>query len=434
MRGMLSFLRYALWTDLRRPSTWALALSALVIAVSIGLCAVLFAVAGAVRDAVEAELVESGASTMMEVAARPDKDYGKPWAASPIGTEDPGEALARLQAELRRQFGAGAITAVEAAWLSPGWVYLFLTPPEEGGVPIAAGIALTSPTDPERERVSAQRLAGGWVSDADVPQMVLPKRLADRLWQDVLFVGEPAWVGITETSICAQVTVAGIYERTQRNHAYANAPVAAAIQEALAAMRGDETTVASDTGAAFAHDRVRLYFQDRRTLMKARRETEERYKFWASTPYDRFESKLRLAATARISAWTVFGVTLGSAGGAILCTFLSWVSRRRYEIALLKAQGAPQAWVAGLYVVQSAAAGLLAGVAGVAAGRAACPLVSRAAAARLGGGDATWTLSLPLSVQAGLVAAAVALTIVTALLPARLAARQDPWNILREAA
>jgi hypothetical protein len=219
--GMYAFLRYALVTDLRRGSTWALALSTLVIAVSIGLCAVLFAVAGAVRGAVEAELVESGAVTMMEVAARPDKDYGRPWAAPPIGTEDPAEALARLQDELRGRFGAGVITAVEPAWLSPGWVYLFLTPPEQGGVPVAAGVSLTSPTDPERERVQAERLAGDWVADTETPQIVLPRTLANRLWEDVLFVGEPAWMGITETSTCAEVTVAGIYARTQRNHALA---------------------------------------------------------------------------------------------------------------------------------------------------------------------------------------------------------------------
>lgn len=426
------FLRYALWTDLRRGSTWALALSSLVIAVSIALCGVLFAVAGAVREAVEAELVDSGATTMMEVAARPDKDFQKPWTAPPIGTDQPAAALNRLVEALRGDYGDDVLTAVEPAWLSPGWVYLFLTPPDQGGVPVSVGISLTSPADPERERVKTEQLAGDWVTDPVTPQIVLPQKIADRLWQDVLFVGEPAWVGITETSTCAQVTVAGIYQRTQRNYAFANAPVAAAIQAALDAKREDRVAAAAPN-PDLQHDRLRLYFKNRRTLMKARRDVEERFKFWAATPYDKFESKLRLAATAQISAWTVFAVTLGSAGGAILCTFLSWVSRRRYEIALLKAQGATQGWVAGLYVVQSAAAGLLAGMAGAATARATCPWLSAAVADRLGA-DTAWALHLPGSAQAALVAAAVALTVVAALIPARLAARQAPWDILREAA
>ena len=470
---MRAFLHYALWTDLRRRSAWALLLSMVVIAIAVALCSVLFSVARAVREAVEAEIIKSGAVNAMEVAARPDEEYRKPWAAEPIGTEDPAEALRRLESLLRAELGEGVVTEVVPAWLSPGWVYMFLTPPEKGGTPVSVGVALTSPTDPEGVRVQNEKLGGTWVASDDAPQVVLPKKIADRLWQDVMFVGEKAWLGITETSTCVEVEVMGIYARTERNYVFANAPAAAALRSAIEAARGEDGT---DTGGlpprredakndesvvaaspdeqisaaqrsatnhlgAFAswrennnlnYDRVRIYFDGRKSLLRARALVEERYKFWATTPYDRFESRLRLAAAARVSAWTVFGITLGSACGAIFCTFLAWVSRRRYEIALFKTQGSGNAWVAGTYMLQSGAAGLVAGLAGVALGRWICPVLADLVSRQMAF-ETALSLDLPWPVGVALVLAAFLIAVLAAALPARMAARQDPWEILREA-
>jgi hypothetical protein len=408
-----------------------------VIAVSVCLCSVLFAVARGVRDAVETEMIRSGAANVMEVSARPDKEYRKPWSAAPISTDDPPVAIERLLDLLDEEMGTGVMTAVEPAWLSPGWVYMFLTHPDNGGTPVSVGVSLTSITDPEQNRVREQRLAGTWVDSEQQPQIVIPKKIADRLWQDVLFVGEQAWLGITETSTCVQVTVAGIYRGTQRNYAFANEPVAAAVQAALEEQRapeeGDGEVAAGGAPTALRHDRVRVFFENRRALLRARNLVEERYKFWAATPYDKFESKLRLAETSRIGAWVVFAITLGSACGAIFCIFLAWVSRRRYEIALLKAQGSGNVWVAGIYILQSGAAGLIAGLVGVTAGWWLCPSLAGAVSRQLGHSTA-WTLQLPLAYGVGLVAMAVLVAVAAAAIPARMAALQDPWDILREAA
>ncbi len=425
---MRDYLQYALWTDLRRRSTWALVLSMIIMMVSIALCAILFASARAIEDAVEAEMIRSGASNSMDVAARTDRDYQKPWAVAPISSEDPSEALARLKTLMESELGDDVMTHWQPAWLSPGWVYLFLTPPEQGGTPAAVGVSLTSATDPEKERIFSGQLAGGWVDDVEVPQIILPKKVADRLWPDVMFVGETAFVGIAETSTCAEVKVVGIYEQTQRNYCYANEAVAVSIQNALEAAREEPVVLA---GGTLAHDRVRIYFKNRRDLARARILVEERYRFWASTPYDKFESKLNLVTAVRRSAWVVFAITLGAACGSVFCTFLAWVSRRRYEIALMKAQGSGNAWVAGLYMLQGGAAGLVAGSLGVWVGAMACPAIARVVSERLELAEPV-ALALPGSIGCALVAAAVGVSVLAAMLPARVAARQDPWSILRE--
>lgn len=421
---MRAYLTFALWADLRRRSALALGLSTLVITAAVGLCGLLFAAAAAVSDAVDRDIARSGATDTMEVAARPDKEYRKPWAAPPIGVDEPAAALARLVALLQADLPAGAIEHVEPAWIAPGWVYLFLTPPESGGAPVAVGLSLTSPDDPERARLEPWRMAGDWASDADSPQLILPERIADRLWQDVLFVGEPAWVGVSETSTCIRATVSGIYRQTARNYAYATDPVVQAIRQELADQRGE----AAVTGL----DRIRLHFADRSVLRKARTLAEERYKFWAATPYDRFEGRLQLVAALRGAAWAVFGITAAAAFGTVCCTFLAWVARRRYEIALLKAQGASHAWVAGVYLIQSGAAGLVAGAAGVGLSAAACPLAAGWLAVNLGWSD-TPSLTLPWEVALSLVAASTCLAVAAAGPPAWRAARADPWTVLREA-
>ena len=213
--------------------------------------------------------------------------------------------------------------------------------------------------------------------------------------------GETAWIGLTETSTCAQVSVAGIYRRTQRNYCLADAGTVRTLQGALDAMRQNSSLTASD--AALTFDRVRFYFQDRRSLLRARRITEEQYKFWASTPYDKFESKLRLVTAARVSAWAVLIITLGSVCGTILCTFLAWVSRRRYEIALLKAQGARNSWVAGIYLLQSGTAGLVSGLVGIAAGAGLYPALGSALSRSVNIGTIE-AVQLPIQVALGLVA------------------------------
>jgi cell division protein FtsX len=422
-----SYLIFVLWTDLRRRSALALALSTVVIAASIGLCGVLFAAAAAVSDAVEQEIANSGATDSMEIAARPDKEYRKPWAAAPIGTEIPDTALDRLVALLREALPRDAIRHVEPAWLSPGWVYLYLTPPEAGGAAVAVGISLSSPADPEQTRLGRWRMAGGWLSDDPTPQLVLPERVADRLWQDVLFVGEPAWVGITETSTCIRATVSGIYRQTQRNYGYANRPVVDSIRQALAAAAGKD-----DGTTTPGFDRVRMHFANRSGLVEARRLAEERYKFWVATPYDRFEGRIQLVTALRVSAWAVFGITAAAAFGTVCCTFLAWVSRRRYEIALLKAQGAGNGWVAGIYLIQSGAAGLAAGTLGIGLSGFVCPRLARWLATHLEWSAAP-ALALPVWVALALIAASTALAVAAAGPPAVLAARADPWAILREA-
>ena len=85
---MRSYLIYALWTDLKRRSSWALLLSMVVVAVATCLCLILFSVATSVHNTVEAEIIQSGAINSMDIAARPDREYQKPWAAPPIGTGD----------------------------------------------------------------------------------------------------------------------------------------------------------------------------------------------------------------------------------------------------------------------------------------------------------------------------------------------------------
>jgi hypothetical protein len=409
-----------------------------VVSVSTCLCVILFSVAKSVQGAVEAEIIQSGAVNSMDIAARPDREYQKPWAAPPIDSDDPTTALRRLLEILENEMREH-ITSWQPSWLSPGWAYVFLTPPSDGGIAVAAGISLSSQTDPEADRIAGERMSGGWISSEEVSQIVLSKKIADRLWPDVLFDGETAWIGITETSTCVEVRVEGIYRRTQRNHCLANSPVALAIQSALEATRESDESDPAARGetevapaAGLRYDRVRLYFDNRESLLKARTLIEERYKFWASTPYDDFESKLSLAAAARTSAWVVFAITLGSACGSIFCTFLAWVSRRRYEIALLKAQGSGNAWVAGLYMLQSGVAGLIAGVTGAAAGIKLCPILAAAVSRRLELKTSV-ELAVPYQVVLFLVGSAILVSILAALLPARIAARQDPWKILREA-
>ena len=63
---MFAFIKYALWIDLRRRSSLALGLSMFVIAVSIGLCSILFGLVQAISASLEAEMVESGAANVME--------------------------------------------------------------------------------------------------------------------------------------------------------------------------------------------------------------------------------------------------------------------------------------------------------------------------------------------------------------------------------
>jgi ABC-type lipoprotein release transport system permease subunit len=181
-----------------------------------------------------------------------------------------------------------------------------------------------------------------------------------------------------------------------------------------------------------ANDRVRIHFQNRRDLARARAVVEERYHFWASTPYDKFESKLNLVTAVRSSAWVVFAITLGAACGSIFCTFLAWVSRRRYEIALFKAQGSGNAWVAGLYMLQGGVAGLVAGALGVLVGALVCPAIARVVSQRLELAEPV-VLAMPNSIGLALVVAATGVSVLAALRPARVAARQDPWSILREA-
>jgi hypothetical protein len=435
---MRSYITYALWTDLKRRSTWALLLSMGVIGVSTCLCVVLFSVAREVRDSVEAEIIRSGAVNSMDVVARPDREYRKPWSAPPIDTEDSSEALERLTAHVRRDLGDGEFFTTEPSWISPGWVYMFLTHPDEGGTPVAVGISLTSPGDPEGMRIEGERLAGQWVTDAASPEIVLPKKIADRLWPGVMFVNETAWIGITETSICAQATVRGIYGTTQRNYCHATAPVATAIQAALDGARDDDagkdpSSASALSGAGIRFDRVRLYFEDRAVLLRARNLVEQQYKFGASTPYDRFQGKLGLAVAMRSSAWIVFAITLGTACGTIFCTFLAWVSRRRFEIALLKAQGSGNGWVAGLYMLQSGCAGLLAGGAGVLAGVWLCPVLAGMVSRTLELKEPL-RLVVPVDVAIFMVVAAAGISAFAALLPTAIAARQDPWQVLREAA
>ncbi|NCD34292.1 MAG: ABC transporter permease [Spartobacteria bacterium] len=243
-------------------------------------------------------------------------------------------------------------------------------------------------------------MAGYWISDPSKMQLVLPKKVADQLWQDVL---------------------------------------ASAVQSAITTSIEKDKSLPADgdvvegAPAQLGYNRAWIYFRDRKTLLKARRLVEQEYKFEAKSPFDKFEGKIRLVTTARVCAWTILIITLGAACGSIFCTFLAWVSRRRYEIALLKAQGSGNMWVAGTYILQSAVAGLLAGVSGILISqRFICPFLS------------TWItrvfelkeavlLVMPPQVQFLMIGAAFFVAVLAAFIPACIAARQDPWDVLREA-
>ena len=69
----------------------------------------------------------------------------------------------------------------------------------------------------------------------------------------------------------------------------------------------------------------------------------------------------------RVSAWTVFSASpWAPACGAIFCTFPGLGLAAPLEIALFKTQGSGDAWVAGACMLQSGAAGLVAGLSQVA--------------------------------------------------------------------
>jgi hypothetical protein len=436
LKRFMYFMYFALVQDLRRRSALSLFLSAGAIAFSVAICAVLFSFAEQVARAVDDEMIRSGAVNALEVTALEDSEANRPWSAEPIGTSDPTAAINRLVEVLREHFGHESIATLEPLWRAPGFVYVFLTPPDYGGKAVSVGVALTSPLDPESVRVEGEKLAGGWVHDPEKMQIVLPKRVADKLWRDVLFVGESGWLGVSQDNVCAEVEVVGIYRQTQRDYCYVSRATARAIQRALdediARRRGEPLP---EVGAdVLAYDRAWIYFRDRRALLRARRLVEERYKFDARSPFDKFEGKLRLVAAARMGSWAVLFITLGAACGSIFCAFLAWVSRRRYEIALLKAQGSGNAWVAGTYLLQSGVAGLLAGCIGVIfASYLLCPWLSGWVTSAFGVQEPI-SLHVPGSVAALMVVAAFAATLIAALIPASIAARQDPWDILRDAA
>ena len=384
-------------------------------------------------------MVKSGAANALEVRARYDSDLGTPWALEPIGTTNPVTALNQLVVLLRDHYGADAITSLEPFWTAPGWVYLYLTHPDMGGKAVSIGLALTSPTDPEGSRINDEKLAGSWITDSTKMQLVLPKKVADQLWKDVLFTGETAWMGLDDESTCAEVEIVGIYNQTQRGYCYASYAAAHTMQAAMeAGLQHDKKTPASvappTPDTALSYTRAWIYFKDRNTLLKARRLVEEKYKFEAKSPFDKFEGKIRLVTTAQAGAWTVLAITLGAACGSIFCTFLAWVSRRRYEIALLKAQGSGNIWVAGTYIIQSSVSGALAGFAGVAiSNHLICPYLSRwiTHAFKL---KESIQLIMPLHVELLMISVAIGVALIAALIPAWIAARQDPWEILREAA
>jgi len=457
MNKALHFVHYALYLDLMRRSSLALVLASAAIAVSVAVCGILFAAASAFEAYCEDRIARSGAVNSMEVAARRDKELGTPWAAPPIGTDNAQQAISRLVAILRRDLGPEAVVCAEPAWLSPGWVYVFLAHPDKGGVGVAVGVALTSPTDPEGRRVADSRLAGGWVTDSKRPQIVLPRKTANRLWQGVLFAGEPCWLGITDDSVCAEARVAGIFDSTKGDYCFATAPIVEAIQAALSALdeaiddtqaegdvhaqseprkatlvsNGSQEELPGVSGASrFATIRCQIYFRDRGTVLKARRLAEDRLKFWVRTPFDDFDSELQLLAAARTAAWAALSIMLVTVFGALLCTFLSWVSRRKYEIAILKAQGSGNWWVAGAYVVQSAFVGTGAGLAGLWLARLLCPRLAAWIAAHLGQA-VPLSVSVPTAAAASLLAAFVGMCVVAALIPALAIARQDPWEVLR---
>ncbi|NCC50389.1 MAG: ABC transporter permease [Spartobacteria bacterium] len=419
---------------MKRKSTFSLLLSTLVIAVSIALCSILFSVAAQIRRSVENEMAKSGAANALEVIARSDREVGAPWSAAPIGATNPVQALNRLVTLLREQYGAAAVTSIEPFWLAPGWVYLYLAHPDLGGKAVSIGLALTSPTDPEGVRIEPQKLAGAWITDPDKLQLVLPETVADQLWKDVLFVGETAWIGLTDHSTCAEVEIVGIYAQTQRGYCYASRTAATVVQNAMNnALRKEKGQPALAPSDTLSYQRAWVYFRDRSTLLKARRLVEEKYKFEAKSPFDKFAGKIRLVTTAQLGAWTVLLITLGAACGSIFCTFLAWVSRRRYEIALLKAQGSGHLWIAATYLTQSGAAGILAGITGLLiSSRLVCPLLTdwlnRAFAL-----DPPIHLAIPLDIQLLMLVTSLAITLIAALIPAVIAARQQPWEILREA-
>lgn len=123
---------------------------------------------------------------------------------------------------------------------------------------------------------------------------------------------------------------------------------------------------------------------------------------------------------------------------------LAWtnVRERRGEIGILRTIGLRARQVLGLFLARAVLIGCLGAAAGVAAGAAAGMLLAEPAQASLAGASATAPATMPQAgpalptVEPGVLLAAVllapALAVVASWVPALLASRQDPADVLRE--
>ncbi len=169
-------------------------------------------------------------------------------------------------------------------------------------------------------------------------------------------------------------------------------------------------------------------------MLRARRMLETELGLSTSNPFDRFEWKLRLVSGARGLAIAVLVIALVAAFTGVFSMLLAWVTCRRHEIALLKAQGGADWWVAGTYLVQAVVCGAAASAIGVAAAYLLCPRVTAVTASYLEKPEIFAALLQPTLADPGwLVLLTTIACFGAALLPALRAVRQDPWEILREA-
>lgn len=158
--------------------------------------------------------------------------------------------------------------------------------------------------------------------------------------------------------------------------------------------------------------------------------------FQIETPSSRGQQYESIAAIYRITAniTSLFALFIGMF--IIYNTFAIAVMQRRAEIGTLRALGATQGQIRALFLMESAAAGLIASVIGIGAGT----LIARGMAAYIGDffGDVYGMTERAQQVSANpwLIAAALAIgicaSVVAAFVPARNAARIDPVKALQK--
>lgn len=139
---------------------------------------------------------------------------------------------------------------------------------------------------------------------------------------------------------------------------------------------------------------------------------------WTETSAQLFDALVAQARTGLVlKSFAMITIVIGIASSLMLTTY-----RRRSEVGIMRAMGATQGFIVGVFVIQGALIGLIGGVAGAALGFVALVPFPPIADVQPG--------QLPIDVAQGSIGLAIALTtlaaILAAILPARAASRIDP--------